>query len=78
MAEEVRFELTEGVNPRRFSRPVPSTTRPFLHDLSEVNNTDFVVLSQAIKLRFLFNCSNLEQLVHFILQSQSETVKNLV
>ena len=23
MAEAVRFELTEGVNPRRFSRPVP-------------------------------------------------------
>ena len=41
MAEEVRFELTEGVNPRRFSRPVPSTTRPFLRDLSGVNNTDF-------------------------------------
>ncbi len=30
MAEEVRFELTEGVNPRRFSKPVPSATRPFL------------------------------------------------
>jgi hypothetical protein len=23
VAEAVRFELTEGVNPRRFSRPVP-------------------------------------------------------
>jgi hypothetical protein len=23
LAEAVRFELTEGVNPRRFSRPVP-------------------------------------------------------
>ncbi len=69
MAEEVRFELTEGVNPRRFSRPVPSTTRPFLHDLSEVNNTNFVVLSQAIKLRFLFNCSILEQLTDSTLLS---------
>jgi hypothetical protein len=23
LAEAVRFELTEGINPRRFSRPVP-------------------------------------------------------
>gem|GEM_PF-4711059 len=23
LAEAVRFELTEGLNPRRFSRPVP-------------------------------------------------------
>jgi len=23
LAEAVRFELTEGANPRRFSRPVP-------------------------------------------------------
>ncbi|MGC6360235.1 hypothetical protein ACNO7O_09475, partial [Bisgaard Taxon 45] len=59
---EVRFELTEGVNPRRFSRPVPSTTRPFLRDLSVVNNTDFNLLSQAIKQGFLFNCFILEQL----------------
>ena len=49
MAEEVRFELTEGVNPRRFSRPVPSTTRPFLRDLSEVNNTFFPPPRQARK-----------------------------
>ena len=28
MAEEVRFELTVGANPRRFSRPVHSTTLP--------------------------------------------------
>ncbi len=47
MAEEVRFELTEGVNPRRFSRPVPSTTRPFLRDLSEVNDKGFIHTSQA-------------------------------
>jgi hypothetical protein len=31
MAEAVRFELTEGANPRRFSRPLPSTTRPRFH-----------------------------------------------
>jgi hypothetical protein len=23
LAEAVRFELTEGINPRRFSRPLP-------------------------------------------------------
>jgi hypothetical protein len=28
MAEAVRFELTKGVNPRQFSRLLPSTTRP--------------------------------------------------
>jgi hypothetical protein len=28
LAEAVRFELTEGSHLRRFSRPVPSTTRP--------------------------------------------------
>ncbi len=30
VAEEVGFEPTEGVNPRRFSRPVHSTTLPLL------------------------------------------------
>ena len=30
MAEEVGFEPTEGVNLRRFSRPVHSTTLPLL------------------------------------------------
>ena len=30
MAEKVGFEPTEGVNPRRFSRPVHSTTLPLL------------------------------------------------
>ena len=30
MAEEVGFEPTVGVNPRRFSRPVHSTTLPLL------------------------------------------------
>ena len=53
MAEEVRFELTEGVNPRRFSRPVPSTTRPFLRDLSGMNNTFFAESRQAEKAIFL-------------------------
>ena len=28
MADRVRFELTEGVNPRRFSRPLHSTALP--------------------------------------------------
>jgi hypothetical protein len=28
MAEEVRFELTEDLHPRRFSRPVHSTALP--------------------------------------------------
>ncbi len=28
MAEAVRFELTNGINRRQFSRLVPSTTRP--------------------------------------------------
>lgn len=28
LAEEVGFEPTESLHPRRFSRPVPSTTRP--------------------------------------------------
>jgi hypothetical protein len=34
MAEEVGFEPTESLHPQRFSRPPPSTTRPFLrgHD----------------------------------------------
>ena len=31
LAEAVRFELTEGVNPRRFSRPVHSTALPRFH-----------------------------------------------
>ena len=30
VAEEVGFEPTVGVNPRRFSRPVHSTTLPLL------------------------------------------------
>ena len=30
LAEEVGFEPTVGVNPRRFSRPVHSTTLPLL------------------------------------------------
>ena len=34
MAEEVGFEPTEGVNPRRFSRPVQSTTLPLLRRCS--------------------------------------------
>lgn len=29
-AEEVRFELTDGLPRRRFSKPLPSTTRPLL------------------------------------------------
>ncbi len=28
LVEAVRFELTEGINPRRFSRPVHSTALP--------------------------------------------------
>ena len=28
VADGVRFELTEGVNPRRFSRPLHSTALP--------------------------------------------------
>ena len=53
MAEEVRFELTEGVNPRRFSRPVPSTTRPFLRDSIRMNNTFFEKDRQAKIISFL-------------------------
>lgn len=30
LAEEERFELPEGLHPRRFSKPLPSTTRPLL------------------------------------------------
>ncbi len=30
MADEVRFELTEGVNPRQFSRLLQSTTLPLI------------------------------------------------
>lgn len=48
MAEEVRFELTEGVNPRRFSRPVPSTTRPFLRGL---NGVQYNIVMQQCKLK---------------------------
>lgn len=34
LAEAVRFELTRDVNPRQFSRLLPSTTRPrFRYDL---------------------------------------------
>ena len=34
VAEEVGFEPTVGVNPRRFSRPVHSTTLPLLRHRS--------------------------------------------
>jgi hypothetical protein len=33
LAERVGFEPTEGLTLRRFSRPVPSTARPYLHEL---------------------------------------------
>ncbi len=33
MAEAVRFELTEDLRPRRFSRPVHSTALPRFHRL---------------------------------------------
>lgn len=36
LAEAVRFELTNGINRRQFSRLVPSTTRPhFLLDIDK-------------------------------------------
>jgi len=36
LAEAVRFELTEGSHPRRFSRPVHSTALPsFLVEIQE-------------------------------------------
>lgn len=50
MAEEVRFELTEGVNPRRFSRPVPSTTRPFLRVENGENNIGIIKVRQVSKV----------------------------
>ena len=34
MADGVRFELTEGLHPRRFSRPVLSTAQPPIRSLS--------------------------------------------
>ncbi len=37
LAEAVRFELTEGVNPRRFSRPVHSTALPRFHGRHHIN-----------------------------------------
>ena len=39
LAERVGFEPTEGVNPRRFSRPLPSTTRPPLLNIDESNHS---------------------------------------
>lgn len=51
MAEEVRFELTEGVNPRRFSRPVHSTALPFLR-ISGAYNKGSAINRQAVKLTF--------------------------
>ena len=53
MAEELGFEPREGVNPRRFSRPVPSTTRPFLRDLIRTHNTFFEKDRQAEITSFL-------------------------
>ncbi|WP_231625717.1 hypothetical protein, partial [Haemophilus sp. C1] len=48
-------------NPRRFSRPVPSTTRPFLRDLMRTHNTFFEKDRQAEIISFLssdyFYCS---------------------
>ena len=32
MADGVGFEPTRSLHPRRFSRPVPSTARPPIHD----------------------------------------------
>ncbi len=34
-AEEKRFELLDPVKDRRFSKPLPSTTRPLLQSLTE-------------------------------------------
>jgi hypothetical protein len=44
-AEEVRFELTDPLRDRRFSKPVPSTTRPLLQVLY------FICLSLIPELR---------------------------
>ena len=35
LAERVRFELTRGLHPRRFSRPLHSTTLPPFHNKIE-------------------------------------------
>jgi hypothetical protein len=46
LAEAVRFELTKGANPCRFSRPVPSTARPRFH---LQNKTDGVAATNDAK-----------------------------
>ena len=45
MAEEVGFEPTEGVNPRRFSRPVHSTTLPLLR--RDMTNRSGMILKES-------------------------------
>ncbi len=42
MAEEVRFELTEGLHPRRFSRPLHSTALPLFHSVIIHTMSDLV------------------------------------
>lgn len=45
LAEAVRFELTNGLPRRRFSRPVPSTARPrFQASYSNLPSSDFLHL----------------------------------
>jgi hypothetical protein len=38
--EEVGFEPTKGLHPWRFSRPLPSAARPFLHPADHLNPTE--------------------------------------
>ena len=45
-AEKERFELPVGFHPRRFSKPLPSTTRPLLHGAKGEIRTHGGVLSR--------------------------------
>ena len=47
MADEVRFELTMGSHPRRFSRPVHSTALPLIRTMNNPNWIDYIHLGLA-------------------------------
>ena len=51
LAEAVRFELTRGVNPRQFSRLLPSTTRPRFRYITKLNYHRQFWLRHHISLR---------------------------
>ncbi len=68
MAERMRFELMVGVTLRRFSKPMPSATRPPLR-------ARFIVLFQGVLILWLVMISGL-QLIGILTKKLSKRNKS--